>query len=116
MYKKQQYTYDGYFAMLIPVGNNNIQIGMVFGQHYRWIELKSAELLNVQHLYAENESLHTADVSAAMMAEQIKKHNEHLYECLREQAVLAYLPDLSKQPSSNDNYVLRVVFRPIEKR
>lgn len=105
-------THDGFYALLIPVAQGNVQVGIRFGAIYQWVEIESAELINMATLYTQSESQHTLDASSAIMLDQMQNKGGGLFEALSEEGILIFVT----QDKFDSNYVLRIVFRPIVKR
>jgi FMN phosphatase YigB (HAD superfamily) len=105
-------THDGYFSLIIPIGNNDFQIGVQFGLHYKWVQLDSADIIPFVSLYASNESENTIDASSQLAVDQMVDKGEGLYECLSDTGLMVFIPGAG-QRSTHGNYVLRLVFRPL---
>lgn len=112
-----KYTYDGYFSATIPIGKGDIQAAVLFGKHYKWVEIQSLHLISVNSLYSRNESEDTIDGTAFTSTEHLTNRGGNLYECSNENAFLAYIPNLNKKIRLNPqlNYALRIIFRPTVK-
>lgn len=103
-------TFDGYFALIIPVGSGGYQIGMQFGMRYKWLELYSAQLIHASYYLSDHESQYTQDAKDKLQSSNMVERDAGLFECLSDAGLLAYIPDSAM---SNVNYLLRVVFRPV---
>src|SRR5579885_503846 len=103
-------THDGYFALIIPVGTGDMQVGVQFGLNYHWVQLESAELILTHALYGSKESDHTVDASANLLVDQMVDKGGGLYECQSDSSLLVFMPN--RMPG-NQNHALRIVFRPI---
>ena len=106
-------THDGYFSIVIPLGNNAYQIGIQFGLSYKWVQIEAAEILPIAALYATNESEHTQDASPNLAMDQMIDKGDGLFECLSPSGLIAYIPTIG---SHKGNCGLRIVFRPISRR
>lgn len=106
-------THDGYFAIWLPVGNANIQVAIVFGHHYQWVQIDSAELIETSAFLKPNEGMHTTDCWSTMHFNQMNKHGENLYECSSTSSFMMMAP---QNKPEDKKYVLRVVFRPTIRR
>ncbi|MFZ2314435.1 MAG: HAD family hydrolase [Gammaproteobacteria bacterium] len=112
-----KYTYDGYFSAVIPLGKGDIQAAVLFGKHYRWLEIDSINLISVNSLFGASESQDTIDGSSFTATEHLTNRGGKLYECANQNAFLAYMPNLNKEIRLNPdlNYVMRIIFRPTVK-
>lgn len=103
-------THDGYFALLVPVGTGDFQIGVQFGLHYQWVQLESAELILTSALYGSKESDHTENAASNLATDQMIDKGNGLFECVSDTSLLVFAPSHSL---GTHNYTLRIVFRPI---
>lgn len=106
-------THDGYFAILVPVGTGNIQIGILFGMSYAWVQLESAELIKTALLMSSQESENTVDASANLAIDGMMDKGGGLFECQTQSGMLVYASSVA---TSEHNQALRVVFRPVVMR
>ena len=84
-----------------------------FGDQYRWLEIDSAELIEVGHLYSQSASEFTHDASHNVTVHQMEDKGGGLFECLSEMGTLIFIPEKGQ---AEKNEVLRVIYRPIVKR
>lgn len=103
-------TYDGYFSLLIPVGNGDFQIAVQFGLHYQWVQLESAELIATATLFGSNESETTEDAAQYLAIDQMIERGSGIYECQSENSLLVFAP---QRKFGEVNYTLRIIFRPL---
>ncbi|HWE30254.1 MAG TPA: hypothetical protein VHB97_19745, partial [Polyangia bacterium] len=106
-------TYDGCFALLVPMGHCDRQVGLSFGRQYEWLQLETAQLIVAEELLGERESQHSEDVRAQLSPQGMTEHAPGLFSCGSPEAFLFYAPE-PRKPATR--YVLRVVFRPISRR
>lgn len=103
-------TYDGYFSVWVPVGNGNLKIGILFGKKYQWLQFESAELI-ASHTFLTNiESQGTEEGWQCLQFEKMTDHGSKLFECLSDSSFTLIS---SKPKPGNQNYILRLVFRPL---
>jgi FMN phosphatase YigB (HAD superfamily) len=107
-------THDGYFAAVVAVGNCELSVGVLFGKHYEWVQIEAVELIAAHALCQLNESEHTADLSSSCNAEGMALRGDGLFECLDPSAFVFIVPRSAAAPPNN--YVVRIVFRPIVRR
>lgn len=106
-------THDGYFSILIPVLTMHQQVALRLGLRYKWLEIDSAELIKLIALYSFSESEHAQDAAPFLSGESLDDKGGGLFECVNDQALLIF----TKQATlPNQDYILRVIFRPIVKR
>lgn len=106
-------THDGYFSILIPVVNAHCPLGIGFGKAYKWVEIESAELIQLTALYSYSEHTHTQDASHYMTVSAMVHKESGLFECESTDALLVFDP---ANKIDNSRYILRVIFRPIVAR
>lgn len=106
-------TYDGYFALLVPVVHPQCQLAIKLGERYQWVELESAELIKMTALYTYLELEQSLDASPYLAVDQIADKGGGLFECQSDASLLVFTP-----PSTldNDRHILRLVFRPVVTR
>ena len=104
-------TYDGYFAMTVPVGFGNLQVGILFGQEYQWIQIESIDLIRADAYLSKTESKHTEDYSSVVLFSQMDKKEGGLFECVTNEGLMMLVA-----PVSDAHNILRVVFRPTVRR
>lgn len=103
-------THDGYYSVLIPVVNSHCQIGICLGEKYHWVEVDSAELIQMNKLYTSHEVEHTQDAGSFMNAHELVHKQGGLYECMSQQAMLIFNPANKAELA---HHILRIVFRPV---
>lgn len=106
------HTHNGYYSMNLPLGNGDFQIGILFGQKYRWVQFESAELIKKNAFMTVTEARNTKDCWSDMHFNDMKNQGDKLYECLSESSFMLVNPSANL----NNNFVLRIVFRPIVER
>lgn len=104
-------THDGYFSLIVPIGNGEFQIGLQFGLQYQWIQIESADVIVVNTLYGSKESENTKEVWENLVFDQMVEKGNHLYESLSNAGLIVYLP--TSMANQQAHYALRIVFRPI---
>jgi hypothetical protein len=99
--------------LLVPIVEGTDKVALCFGASYQWLELESAELITQKAIYTNLESEQTIDASPYLAGEQMADKGGGLFECLSADSllVLTWPKHLQTQ-----NYILRVIFRPIVAR
>lgn len=103
-------TYDGYFALIVPIGKNEMNVGIFFGNQYESFQIQSVTTLPTSRLHSSLQEHFTQSANENMLYEGIEKKAGGLMLCQSEKSFLFY------ESSKNDwqeNHVLRVIFRPI---
>lgn len=103
-------THDGFFSATIPIGDGSFHLGLLFGKHYRWLQMHSVEIIPVSKLMSNMESRYRHDALPAMVLDGIDDHGQGLWEC-RENSLMMIPAGLPA--STEESAVCRLVFRPI---
>lgn len=107
-------THEGYYAVWIPATTTDIQVSILFGKKYQWIQFDGAELIKMEAFINQAESQNTADAWSCLIFDKMKDHGQKLFECLSESSSLIMsVPTFKLNPGQ---YILRVVFRPTVNR
>ncbi len=106
-------THDGYFSCVLPLASRTHHLGLLLGQAYRWIQVHSIEVIPVDQLMGQSESLHRVDARPAVILDGIRDHGEGLWECLGEPSLMMIPGGI---PGSGRSAGCRFVFRPIARR
>lgn len=106
-------THDGYFALVLPVGND-FKIGVLFGRRYSYVQIHSIELLPVAGLYAPEGNEPVLDASSTATTDGMRDAGGGLFECLTEAAFVLIAP--TEYPKSTSGVACRIVFRPVVPR
>ena len=106
-------TYDGYYALLTPIGLGQFHIGLNFGARFNWIQIESAEIMPTQTLLSSNESTHSINVESCLSGQAIADHGGGLFECIDSTSLILFTPP---EMTFNVPYTLRIIFRPIVAR
>jgi len=102
-------THDGYYSVCVPIMPKN-EIGIRFGAQYQWVELESADIIELKYLCSAAESAHTESAGSYLSAVQMTNRGGGLYECTSDAGLLAMTPP---KKIVNNDFILRVIFRPI---
>lgn len=107
-------TYDGYFSLWIHLDKNYAQIAMLFGINYKALQIDGAELITADTFYSTKQKEKFTDITPYLLFNQMNKKEDQFFECVGENAAL--IIPTNALPKENENYVLRVTFRPIIRR
>ena len=107
-------TYDGFYSLNIPVGVGNLQVGILFGQKYQWIQFESAEMIRSNTYLSALETQYSENVWSNLIFEKMADKGGKLYECLSDSSFVMLVP--SQKPDDEKKYIYQVVFRPIMMR
>lgn len=106
-------TYDGYYALIIPVVHSNAVIGIHYGALYHWVEISSAELVEIAKYNTAHESKSSRPADNCFSVYELQAKLGGLYECETTNAMLMFDPSHDRNPT---NSLLRIIFRPIVNR
>lgn len=104
------YTHDGYYSLSIPVGYGDLQIGILFGKHFHWVQFYSTHIIPLQDFLGMSEIHSGQDVWQAFIPDQMIEKKGKLFECLSEKSLLMYPAATMPFPHK---MILRMIFRPI---
>lgn len=105
-----QPTFDGYFALFIPVSHLFQHIGILIGQKYKWLQVESISLIKLAALHTEAESKDTIVANEYMTTDQVKIHDGQIYECqTAESLIMLNVPT----DSFSKQCIFRFVYRPL---
>lgn len=109
-----QATYDGYYSMLIPVGDCAFDLGLLFGQSFEMIQLHSVDLIPQEELMATDE----AKASLSLLDELKWERSQPLPGGVVSVPSTESFAFLSARPHRRGTtpFVIRVVFRPLAQR
>jgi FMN phosphatase YigB (HAD superfamily) len=113
-HRDAQATHDGYFSLLVPVGESDMNVAVLFGQRYTWVQIESVELVATHALHQDNESHHTEDISGQVRLDGMVERGTRVLECLSEAAFL-FIPE-TVTAGRRGRFACRVVYRPLAYR
>jgi FMN phosphatase YigB (HAD superfamily) len=102
-------TYDGYFALCLPIAADYTQLAILFGFHYQLLELKSAEIISAHAFLTENEAKNSENILPNVVFNQVMSHGDNVIECQSNNSAMIMM----FKPQHLNN-ILRIVFRPIQ--
>ena len=104
-------THDGCFSIVVSVGACAFDVGLLFGQNYKWIQLHSLEIIRADKIYKEDESLFTTDVMSTMKCENAVEMSDGLLNFVDKNGFIFLSP--REYQEGEHHFVYRVVFRPL---
>ena len=109
-------AHDGFYTLLIPVGDLSYDVGIRIGTRYEWLQLADVSLLSVQELFARKDfncDRHTSetDLLPAVHYERIEVLADGLLHCTDRDAFF-FIP-MPRDTRSGENMVCLVNYRPI---
>ena len=107
-------TYDGYYALIVPLGDGSFRAGINFGQPYQWLQIESIQAIPNQFLFSQFESRHAVDVRSLAKFEQMIERGPGLYECASTDSFLMPLPPAQTVPGQQ--LACRIIYRPLAAR
>ncbi len=110
-------THDGFYSLVVPVGDGSIDIGILMAQRYRWFELDSVQILPTASLLSDHESLDAHDITESVYFEGIERRSQRIFECSSPSGFMFVRPEVPRVGAAiGRTYACRVVFRPLELR
>jgi len=103
-------THDGFFAIWLPA---NLKTSIYFGEKYEWLQIESAELITMDAFVNQNETQNTLDALPNMIFDKVENSGGNIYQLSTVAAAITFNPVIS---SMENDFVLRLVFRPLVKR
>jgi len=107
-------TYDGYYALIVPLGDGSFRAGINFGQPYQWLQIESIQAIPNQFLFSQFESRHAVDVRSLAKFEQMIERGPGLFECASTDSFLMPLPPAQAVPGQQ--LACRIIYRPLAAR
>ena len=107
-------THDGFYALIVPAGARDLNLGVMFGRRYTWLQIESVTLIPREALHGSDESARTEDLRASVRCEHMTERAPGVWECLSESAFLFVAP--TPKPAERTPHVCRIVFRPLAAR
>ncbi len=115
-------TYDGYYALVVPLSDGTIHLGIAFGARYSWVQIESVEAVRTDYLHSEKESIFAKDIRADVKFDGMVERGPGVFECTTASGfMMPTPPKLSEMPKlvhekAATSMVCRIVFRPLAKR
>ncbi len=108
-------THDGYFSLVVPGGDGDLGVGVLFGQRYSWIQIESVHLIAMSALHRDDESRHTEDAADRVILDGMVERGPGLFECTSPEAFL-FLPPSGTGAEKTPRRACRIVYRPVAHR
>ncbi len=105
-------TFEGWFALNVPAGQNDMTVALALGASYRSLQIESVSRIPLARLHAESGE-QAEDASARVELDGMTLLDGGLALCEREDALLVIHPDPRARPCQS---VYRIVFRPLARR
>ncbi len=118
-------THDGYFSLLIALSARVSDIAILIGVNYEIIQLERVEVLLKKHMLSMREEAFCCDVTGDVLTSNIMqlggKGAQGIFVCQQKNAALLLRVDTNiafdaGDIAAEDEYVLRMIFRPIVRR
>lgn len=98
---KAMHMHDGYYSLILPFMDST-GIGIVFGEHYQWVQIEKIKLMNQISVASDDMTMH-------LVFNEITNHGPVL-ECHSTNSVVMIKPLTMNQTTP---YYYHVVFRPL---
>jgi FMN phosphatase YigB (HAD superfamily) len=105
-------THDGFFSLVVPMGEGNLDVGIAFGEKYAWLQIESVHLIPTEALLKDDENERSLDYAEKAHLDGMIDHGGGLMQSSDNHA-LVMLPGYGV---SDEPHVCRIVFRPITAR
>jgi predicted HAD superfamily hydrolase len=104
-------TYDGYFSAAILLTQPGVvQVEILFGNCFEWVQLESVEAVNHEHAFHEHQIDFTQDISTFVQFNQMEKSGKNLFQCF------SAASSASIKIEIHGNTIMKFAFRPISMR
>jgi FMN phosphatase YigB (HAD superfamily) len=100
-------THEGFFSVWTTAGQ---QAALLIGKKYKWIQIESVELIEMQAFINQTESEQVIDATPYIKFDHMSHRGGGLYECLSDYGVIIIKPDVN---FNETQYIFRLIFRPI---
>ena len=107
-------THDGYYSLWIPVTHKKTQVAIMLGIQYVAVQIESAELIKSHSILRATEKENCRDIWSLLLFNQLNNRYGKFFECSSNASSVLISPNI--QMLDHDEYLIRFVFRPIEKR
>ncbi|MSP25669.1 MAG: hypothetical protein EXR75_10995 [Myxococcales bacterium] len=104
-------TYDGYFALHVPVGACDYHVGVVFGARYSLVQIDCVQLIPTSALFTDHEHTSTEDLAATVVLDGMQQLEPGVFTCPTATSALLVRPKTAATKPAR--YVIRIVFRPL---
>jgi len=104
-------TDDGYYSLWFPIEKSGMQIAILFGLKYQYLQIDSAEVIAKQDFYQLSEKMFSENVMNHLLINQMINKGKNLYECQSKLGSVLYLPKIKSE--ATNEYFFRIVFRPV---
>lgn len=102
-------THGDYFSLTIyPVKREKMQVEVMLGRNYEWIQFESCELITANFFAKPNEGQNAKDIWENLQFNQMLEESGKLFKCNSTDS--SFKVELQ---ADNDHTVFRLVFRPI---
>jgi hypothetical protein len=95
------HMHDGYFSLVLPY-LDNVGVGLVFGEHYEWLQLEKVKLMTQAGIVSD-------DMSAFLVFNEINQQGP-VSQCLSRSSLVMIKPIASQQGVP---HYYHIVFRPL---
>lgn len=107
------WTNEGYFAAWLPAGTGDMEVRILAGKSFRWIQIDSVELIKMEAFVNQTEAGNTIDAWPFVTFDKMNDHGERLYECTSESSAIIMKPTINL---GQYQCIFRFVYRPTVRR
>lgn len=103
-------THDGCYRLHVPIGNGDANVGLLFGERYRWLQLLEARVVRAGEIHLDADWNAGVDIRPHLLLDGVVDHGDGIIECVSPTA-LVMLP--AGLVTGDDWMVLDIVLRPL---
>ena len=109
-------THNGFLMAAIAVGPCDTDVGLMFGRHWRWVQLERVSLVPVEKVMDNPDDTDGVSLMQALSHEGVERRGETLIECPDEAGFVFVKVTSKKVTKPGMRMACVVVFRPLEQR
>lgn len=106
-----QATFDGCFAVTVPVGACDFDLGFLLGRVASHVQLLGVDLIPTEHLYSDDESRHTRDLLDEVRLDGLESLGAGVLYA-KSDAGFAFISSRPHRDADN-TFALRITIRPL---
>lgn len=107
-----QATFEGWFALHVPMGGGDVTLALALGERYRSLQIESVSVIALTRLHSQSGEM-AEDASDRVQLDGISLHEGGVALCEHENALLVIHPPAAAPLRP---MVYRIVFRPLARR
>lgn len=109
-------THDGYLMAAIGVGDCEVDIGLMFGKRWSWVQIERVSLVPVDKVMDNPDDTDGVSLMQALSMENVEQRGDSLVECPDDSGFVFVRVTSKKVTRAGFRQACVVVFRPLEER